>query len=99
MWIQTDGTQPDESNNQMLCADPATGEIRRFLTGPVDCEVTGVTMTPDNKTMFINIQHPGDSGPASNPTETSTWPDGARAGRPRPATVIITKDDGGVIGT
>ena len=99
MWIQTDGGQPDGSNNQMLMADPATAELKRFLVGPVDCEVTGVTMTPNGRTMFINIQHPGDSGGADNPTETSTWPDGVNAGRPRPATVVIERIDGGVVGT
>jgi len=98
MWIQTDGSQPDGSNNQMLLADPATGEIKRFLVGPVDCEVTGVTSTPDGSTVFVNIQHPGDSGPFDNPTETSTWPDGPGAGRPRPATVAIRRTDGGVVG-
>ncbi|MEM7091465.1 MAG: PhoX family phosphatase [Actinomycetota bacterium] len=98
MWIQTDGSQPDGSNNQMLLADPNTGEIKRFLVGPVDCEVTGVTTTPDGTTMFINIQHPGDSGGPDNPTETSTWPDGPGAGRPRPATVAIRRRDGGVVG-
>jgi len=98
MWIQTDGSQPDGSNNQMLLADPSTGEIKRFLVGPVDCEVTGVTTTPDGSTVFVNIQHPGDSGPAENPTETSTWPDGPGAGRPRPATVAVRRVDGGVVG-
>ena len=98
MWIQTDGGQPDGSNNQMLLADPNTGEMKRFLVGPVDCEVTGVTSTPDGTTVFINIQHPGDSGGADNPTETSTWPDGPGAGRPRPATVAIRRRDGGVVG-
>jgi secreted PhoX family phosphatase len=43
----------------MLCADPNTGEIRRFLTGPTGQEITGVTTTPDGRTMFINVQHPG----------------------------------------
>lgn len=99
MWIQTDGGQPDGSNNQMLVGDADTGELKRFFVGPVDCEVTGVTVTPDGTTMFINIQHPGDGGPAENPTETSNWPDGPGAGRPRPATVVIRRNDGGVIGT
>ena len=30
-------------NNQMLAGDPVTGEIRRFLVGPKECEVTGLT--------------------------------------------------------
>lgn len=93
LWIQTDGAQPGGANDQMLCADPDTGEIRRFLTGVKGCEVTGVTMTPDQRTMFVNIQHPGDGDPT-----VSNWPDGGSS-LPRPATVIITKDDGGIIGS
>ncbi len=99
LWIQTDGSQPDGSNNQMLACDPYTGDIKRFAVGPVDCEVTGVTMTPDGTTMFINIQHPGDSGTAEDPTATSTWPDGDPDGRPRAATVVIQRADGGRVGT
>ncbi|AEC19187.1 hypothetical protein PT7_0647 [Pusillimonas sp. T7-7] len=97
LWIQTDGKYSNsgeyegQGNNQMLCADPASKEIRRFLTGPKECEVTGIAFTPDSKTMFINIQHPGEAG-------NSHWPDGGTS-IPRSATVIVTKDDGGVIGS
>ena len=121
LWIQTDGNFSNtgvyagQGNNQMLCADPATGEIRRFLVGPSGCEITGLTFTPDGKTMFINVQHPGEVGShpkrptppagtsmddyiAANPLAFSQWPD-ASGGRPRSATVIVTKNDGGVIGT
>ncbi len=99
LWIQTDGKYSNsgdyvnQGNNQMLAADPTTKEIRRFLVGPKECEVTGLTFTPDGKTMFINIQHPGESAPGK-----SNWPDGGTA-MPRSATVIITKNDGGVIGS
>jgi len=69
----------------------------------VGCEVTGITWTPDQKFLFINIQHPGEGpGVASaqaDPLQASTWPDGAQASRPRPATVVIWKEDGGIIGT
>lgn len=117
LWIQTDvsssvmndGPFKGFGNNQMLAADPVTGEIRRFLTGPVGCEVTGVIMTPDMKTMWVNIQHPGEmlnvlenrgikKSPA-NPNAASNWPDHQANGRPRSATVLITKNDGSVIGT
>ncbi|MBV2262014.1 MAG: PhoX family phosphatase [Thauera sp.] len=97
LWIQTDGNYSNsgdfagQGNNQMLCADPESKEIRRFFVGPKECEVTGLTFTPDGKTLFINIQHPGEGG-------NSHWPDGGSA-RPRSATMIITKDDGGVIGS
>ncbi|MDI3513205.1 MAG: PhoX family protein [Gammaproteobacteria bacterium] len=121
LWIQTDGNFSNtgvyagQGNNQMLCASPETGEIRRFLVGPAGCEITGLTFTPDGRTMFINVQHPGEVGShpnrptppagvgmdefiAANPLAFSQWPD-ATGGRPRSATVVITKDDGGVIGT
>ena len=111
LWIQTDvstsvlnkGHYERLGNNQMLCADTRSGEIRRFLTGPRGCEITGITMTPDGGTMFINIQHPGESpSERSDPTAPqaiSTWPDGPAGGRPRSATVVIRRDDGGAIGS
>jgi len=42
-------------NNQVLACDTATGDVRRFLTGPVGCEITGIAVTPDGRTMFVNI--------------------------------------------
>jgi len=87
LWIQTDGSDADPYfNNMMLAANPETREIKRFFVGPQGCEVTGVVSTPDVKTMFVNIQHPDGN-----------WPNAAEP-RPRDATVIVTKDDGGVIG-
>ena len=90
-------------NNQMLACDPASGEVRRFLTGPVGCEITGAALTPDGRTMFVNIQHPGETpGDRSDPgsrRSTRNWPDGPGAARPRSATVVIRKADGGVIGS
>jgi secreted PhoX family phosphatase len=87
----------------MLAVDTASGDARRFLVGPVGCEVTGVTGTPDGRTMFVNIQHPGESpserSEPEQPRRYSNWPDFNANGRPRSATVVIRKVDGGVIGT
>lgn len=99
LWIQTDassstlgrGDYARLGHNQMLCADPVSGEVRRFLTGPAGCEITGAVMTPDARTLFVNVQHPGERMP-------SDWPDGGGA-RPRSATVAIRRRDGGVIGS
>ncbi|OZG69793.1 transcriptional initiation protein Tat [Hahella sp. CCB-MM4] len=97
LWIQTDGNYKNEGdfagmgNNQMLCADPDSGEIKRFLVGPVACEITGLTFSPDHRTMFIGIQHPGEDLQASN------FPQGGNA-KPRSSVVMITREDGGVIG-
>ena len=111
LWIQTDahatnmyqGDYAGVGSNMMLAADPKTGETRRFLVGPVNCEITGVVCTPDMRTMFVNVQHPGESptdrSDPADPTKFSTWPSGVKGQRPRSATVVIRKNDGGIIGT
>lgn len=71
-------------------------DLRRFLVGPKDCEITGVDSTPDGKTMFVNIQHPGEGGSLTN--LVSSWPAQDGSSRPRSATIVITREDGGVIG-
>jgi uncharacterized protein len=108
LWIQTDmfaagmyrGENERLGNNAMLAADVVSGEIRRFLVAPPHAEVTGAVMAPDLRTMFVNIQHPGESTEGRNdpedPSRFSTWPDG---GRPRSATVVVRRRDGGIIGT
>ncbi|SHH55347.1 PhoX family phosphatase [Massilia sp. CF038] len=85
---------------------PTADTLKRFLVGPVGSEITGITETPDGKSMFINIQHPGETTALANigdPTKyTSQWPSNAGYGagkRPRSSTIVITKNDGGRIGT
>ncbi len=106
LWIETDygpsktGVQKNMGNCHMMLGDLPTGRIGRFLTGPNGCEITGWTMSPDQKSLLINIQHPGENGslpPAAPNERTSTWPNASRP--PRSSTIVITKDDGGVIGT
>lgn len=87
-------------------AKPTANTLKRFYVGPAQCEVTGLCETPDGKTMFINIQHPGESTSASDLADPSKygsqWPSivGYGAGqRPRSATVVITKNNGGQVGT
>jgi len=111
LWIDTDvgaralhqGEMARLGNNQMLACDPNTGEVRRFLTGPVGCEITGGSFTPDGSTLFVNVQHPGESpGERSDPAEPrrwSNWPEFRPQGRPRSATLAIRRKDGGVIGS
>lgn len=97
LWIQTDGNYSNEGdfagqgNNQMLCGDPITGEVKRFLTGPIACEITGLTFSPDYKTMFVGVQHPGEEAAPSH------FPYGGTT-KPRSTIMMITREDGGVIG-
>jgi secreted PhoX family phosphatase len=111
LWLQTDahasqmykGEFERIGNNQMLAFDRATGEARRFLTGPTNCEITGLAFTPDMRTAFVNVQHPGetpsDRSDPAEPSKFSNWPDYRPNSRPRSATVVVRRRDGGVIGT
>ncbi len=84
--------------------DASNATLRRFLVGPKGCEITGISETPDGKTIFVNIQHPGERTLASDVANNATanyqshWPEGGTA-RPRSTTVVITKNDGGLIGS
>jgi secreted PhoX family phosphatase len=71
-------------------------KLRRFLTGPAGCEITGVTMTPDYKAIFVNIQHPGNNWPANHPSALNLSK-AVLGSRPRSATLVITRVDGGAI--
>jgi len=112
-----------EVSNTMANASPTSGtqktfvggilgesRLRRFMIAPKGAEVTGLTETADGKTMFVNIQHPGELtvklGTTSSFAYESQWPGNGGGlpapygapGRPRSATLIITKTDGGKIG-
>lgn len=95
LWIQTDGNYSNSGdfkgmgNNQMLIADTNTGKIKRFMVGPKECEVTGLTFAPDYKTVFVGIQHPGER-------LGSNFPDNGN-NKPRSCIIAIQKKDGSEI--
>ena len=95
LWIQTDGNYSNAKdfagmgNNQMLCADTESGEIRRFMVGPNECEITGLTWSDDRKTLFVGIQHPGERG-------NSHFPGGGDSA-PRSSIIAVTRQDGQMI--
>jgi len=97
----TDANGASKSVTTFVGAQPGTAKLRRFLVGPKDCEITGITESPDGRALFVNVQHPGEDTPAANIGNpslfTSHWPDGGNA-RPRSATIVIQREDGGVIG-
>ena len=90
LWIETDGNYSNkgdfegQGNNMMLYADPQSGKIKRFLVGPLGCEITGLCFAPDKKTMFIGIQHPGEDGTASH------FP-GSKGSIPRSSIIAISQ--------
>ena len=100
-----------KADGSTLAVDTYVGKapgttLKRFLVGATGCEITGLCETPDGKAMFINIQHPGETtkmADIADPNKyTSQWPASAGYGagkRPRSATIVITRNDGGKIGT
>ena len=114
LWVQTDGGKVENTNDQMLAivpsrintpeaGEPAVNgdnqeELRRFFVGPNGCEVTGLAFTPDNSSFFVNVQHPGNWPPANGTSDaTEATPEGESV-RPRSATIVIRKIDGGAVG-
>jgi secreted PhoX family phosphatase len=95
------GTEQAGTQETFVGATLGEARLRRFLIGPKGSEITGVTEAPGGRALFVNIQHPGeDSKTVMSPD--SQWPGNkgyGRPGRPRSATIVITRTDGGVIGT
>ncbi len=97
LFIGTDGGQPDGLQDQLVVFDTTQENPQpvRLLTGVNSDEITGFTITPDQRTAFINIQHPGNGDPLQTnfPAETDEFT------IPRDCTLVITRKDGGIIGS
>ncbi|MBY0355974.1 MAG: PhoX family phosphatase [Rickettsiales bacterium] len=104
LWVCTDGQEEAIQSGDGIYAIPTRGVDRGkpklFFTAPIGAEVTGPTFTPNGKTLFVSIQHPGDSPESSTFRQPSTrWPVSEQSLPPRPTVIAITKDDGGVVGS
>ena len=98
IFIETDGGQP-RGNNQMLVADSETAQVRRLFAGVAGDEITGLTVTPDRRPSFRNTPHPrnGDPGATNFPGPNEpAQPDGPI---PRDCTFVLTRKDGGIVGS
>jgi len=97
LFIGTDGGQPDGLQDQLVVFDTSKSvpEPKRLLVGVSSDEITGFTMTPDRRTAFVNIQHPGNGSPSA--TNFPAYYDGITI--PRDCTLVIRRKDGGIIGS
>ena len=103
IWITTDGQPKSGFSDSVYAADtsgPGRGLTRCFFNGPTGAEICGPEFTPDNRTLFVAIQHPGGDDKGSTFDNPSTrWPDFVEGIPPRPSVIAITRGDGGVIGS
>ena len=100
LWIATDGQPGTIKLNDAIYAVPTSGnergKVQPFLTVPPGAEVCGPEFTEDMSTLFINVQHPGESTTDITKPQ-STWPDGTWP--PLPSLVVVSRTDGGRIGS
>lgn len=99
LWISTDGAARAIKYNDGLFAvpvqGPQRGNVQQFFSTVAGSEVCGPEFTPDNRTLFLAIQHPGEGGTFEKPI--STWPD--RVGLPRPSVITIQGFDNRIVGS
>ena len=103
LWITSDisGSSMNKIDNQYtsfknnaLYVIPRHGQdagnVIRVASAPKEAELTGPWFSPDGKTLFLSVQHPGEqTKDVNNPT--STWPFD-EDNIPKPAVVAITGD-------
>ena len=70
---------------------PDRGLLRQIASGPTGSELAGCEFTPDGRTLFLSIQHPGEGGTIDHPA--SHWPDGGNLPA-RSGLVALTREDG-----
>ena len=102
IWIATDGA-PSAAGvaDGLYAADTMGGGralTRLFYQAPTGAEVCGPLFTPDNTTLFLAIQHPGEDVGSSFANPSTRWPDFRADMPPRPTVIAIVKKDGGAIG-
>lgn len=108
LWITTDGNSQKATGRAdgvwaVETEGEARGASRHFYRVPVGAEMCGPAFTPDDRTFFLAVQHPADAevaGRSSTFEDPATrWPDFQEGMPPRPSIVVVTKEDGGVIGS
>jgi secreted PhoX family phosphatase len=96
LWFTTDmsgdvinkGEYKGLGNNGLyvfLRSGPHQGQVIRVATAPCDAELTGPCFSPDFKTLFLSVQHPGETSESVEKL-TSHWPSG---GIPRSSVVTL----------
>ena len=72
----------------MPTEDPDAGQAFRFAVGPVEAELTGPVFSPDGKTLFLSVQHPGEDSESLDAL-ASSFAAAPGTAIPRPTLVAI----------
>jgi uncharacterized protein len=103
LWVATDGQPATIKQNDAVYVveveGPQRGVVKMFMSGLPGGEVCGPAFTPDNRTFFVAIQHPGEGKGATFANPLSRFPDYKMDMPPRPSVVAIYRSDGGKVGS
>lgn len=103
LWIGTDGAPTAAKIADGLYATDTTGPgkalTKLFFACPAGAEMCGPCLTPDDQTMFLAVQHPGEDPGSTFEKPSTRWPDFNTNIPPRPSIVVVTKRGGGIIGS
>ncbi|WP_346621950.1 PhoX family phosphatase [Blastococcus montanus] len=113
LWISTDGNVLSRVNQAegtlggtndglfaVPTAGPERGHLKAFLTVPLGAECSGPLITRDASSVFVAVQHPGETTGATVDNPSSTWPDRRRDKPfPRPSVAVVYRTDGGRVGS
>ena len=105
LWISTDGNNAKATGRaDGLWALETEGELRgtsrHFFRVPLGAEMCGPCFTPNDETLFLAVQHPGEAeegAPASFENPATRWPDFKDGVPPRPSVLVVTRQGGGKI--
>jgi hypothetical protein len=109
LWIATDGNSASRTGRAdglwgVETTGPLRGTSKHFFRVPVGAEMCGPCFTPDDETLFVAVQHPGEgtgpdpkAGPSTFENPSTRWPDFKPDMPPRPAVMAITRKGGGKI--
>jgi secreted PhoX family phosphatase len=100
LWISTDGNALGSNDGlfAMPVAGRERGHVRQFLSVPVGAETCGPLITPDRRSVFVAVQHPGETSGATPENPSSHWPDGGDS-QPRPSVAVAWHTGGRKIGS
>ena len=88
LWISTDGNVLGSNDGlfRVPVTGPDRGLVQQFLTVPVGAETCGPLISEDQQSVFVAVQHPGETDGAGFDNPSSTWPH--TDGFPRPSVIV-----------
>lgn len=113
LWISTDGSVLSTRNQEagtvggtndglfaVPTAGPERGHLKAFLTVPLGAECSGPMIPSDGTSVFVSVQHPGETEGSTRDEPSSVWPDRLPSRPyPRPSVAVVFRHDGRRIGS